>query len=339
MPQINRKATFPVWEWHTFAPVYLSVVIPVYNEAQGLPELVERLETVLQRLPYEAEAIFVDDGSRDESFSVLKALSAERPWMRVIRLRRNYGQTLAIQTGISHAQGEVLVLMDSDLENDPADIPRLLAKLEEGYDVVSGWRKERWKGQFFTRKLPSILANALISRLSGVHLHDYGCTLKAYRREVLVPVRLYGRMHRFIPIYAKWEGGRITELPVSYQPRKYGRSNYGMMRIVSVLLDLVLIVFLDRYLQRPIQFFGGVGLISILLGIGTFGWALYYKLAGLKSFVETPLPIFTALFISVGVVLLLIGVLAELLVRVYYESTGRSPTHIRERINFEKLTA
>lgn len=316
--------------------MYLSVVIPVYNEARGLPELVERLESVLSGFDFESEVIFVDDGSRDDSAKVLEALAAKRPWMKVILLRRNYGQTTAIQMGIQHSQGEVIVLMDSDLENDPADIPRLLAKLEEGYDVVSGWRKERWKGQFLTRKLPSILANSLISYLSGVHLHDYGCTLKAYRREVIAPVRLYGRMHRFIPIYAKWEGGRITELPVSYQPRKYGRSNYGMMRVVSVLLDLVLIVFLDRYLQRPIQFFGGVGLVSILLGIGTFGWALYYKLAKLKDFVETPLPIFTGLFISIGVVLLLIGILAELLVRVYYESTGRAPAQVRHQINFSE---
>lgn len=311
----------------------LSVVIPVYNEARGLPELVDRLEAALEGQG-SYEVIFVDDGSRDDSFAVLCALAQSRPWMRAIALRRNYGQTLAIQVGIQHASGEVIVLMDSDLENDPADIPRLLDKLKEGYDVVSGWRRERWKGQWLTRKLPSVLANALISWLSGVHLHDYGCTLKAYRREVLAPVRLYGRMHRFIPIYAKWEGGRITELPVRYQPRKYGRSNYGMMRIVSVLLDLVLIVFLDRYLQRPIQFFGGVGLISILLGIGSFAWALYYKLAGLKSFVQTPLPIFTALFVSVGVVLLLIGVLAELLVRIYYEATGRPPAHVRQRVNF-----
>lgn len=310
------------------------MVIPVYNEAQGLPELVERLEAVLPTVSENFEVIFVDDGSKDNSAEVLTELAAQRPWMRVIILRRNYGQTLAIQTGIQHAEGEIIVLMDSDLENDPADIPHLLAKLEEGYDVISGWRKERWKGQFFTRKLPSILANALISYLSGVHLHDYGCTLKAYRRDVIAPVRLYGRMHRFIPIYAKWEGGRITEVPVSYHPRKYGRSNYGMMRIVSVLLDLILIVFLDRYLQRPMQFFGGVGLISILLGIGTFGWALYYKLTGQKAFVETPLPIFTALFISVGVVLILIGILAELLVRVYYESTGRAPAQIRKKINF-----
>jgi len=318
--------------------MHLSVVIPVYNEAPGLPELVERLETVLAA--YEPfEVIFVDDGSRDTSPQVLKALAQERPWMRVILLRRNYGQTTAIQVGIQHTQGRVIVLMDSDLENDPADIPRLLEKVEAGYDVVSGWRKDRWKGQWLTRRLPSMAANALISFLSGVPLHDYGCTLKAYRREVLAPVRLYGRMHRFIPIYAKWEGGRITEIPVSYQPRKYGRSNYGMMRIISVLLDLVLIVFLDRYLQRPIQFFGGVGLVSMLLGVGSFLWALYYKLTGQKDFVETPLPVFTALFISVGVVLLLIGIVAELLVRIYYEATGRPIAQVRERINFTQPTS
>lgn len=318
--------------------MHLSVVIPVYNEAQGLPELVERLETVLPA--YEPfEVIWVDDGSRDGSPEVLKALAQERPWMRVILLRRNYGQTTAIQVGIQHAQGQIIVLMDSDLENDPADIPRLLEKIEAGYDVVSGWRKDRWKGQWLTRRLPSMAANALISFLSGVSLHDYGCTLKAYRREVLAPVRLYGRMHRFIPIYAKWEGGRITEVPVSYQPRKYGRSNYGMMRIISVLLDLVLIVFLDRYLQRPIQFFGGIGLVSMLLGVGSFFWALYYKLTDQKDFVETPLPVFTALFISVGVVLLLIGIVAELLVRIYYEATGRPIAQVRERINFTQPTS
>ncbi|MCS7189137.1 MAG: glycosyltransferase family 2 protein [Bacteroidia bacterium] len=311
----------------------LSVVIPVYNEARSLPELVQRLEKSLQDYQ-EYEIIFVDDGSRDGSLAVLRELAEGRPWLRIISLRRNYGQTTAIQIGIQHAQGDIIVLMDSDLENDPADIPLLLAKMEEGYDVVSGWRKKRWEGQWLTRRLPSITANALISWISGVYLHDYGCTLKAYRREILAPVRLYGRMHRFIPIYAKWEGGRITEVPVSYSPRKYGRSNYGMMRIVSVLLDLVLIIFLDKYIQRPIQFFGGVGLVSMLLGVGSFLWAVYYKLTGQKDFVSTPLPIFTALFISVGIVLLLIGVLAELLIRVYYEATGRPPAHIREKINF-----
>ncbi|MCX7606843.1 MAG: glycosyltransferase family 2 protein [Bacteroidia bacterium] len=312
--------------------MHLSVVIPVYNEEQSLPELVTELESALKGYePY--EVVFVDDGSRDQSLAVLRDLARQHAWITIIALRRNYGQTIAIQTGILHTGGEIIVLMDSDLENDPADIPRLLQKMEEGYDVVSGWRKDRWRGQWFTRRLPSVLANALISWISGVHLHDYGCTLKAYRREILAPIRLYGRMHRFIPIYAKWEGGRITEIPVHYRSRKYGRSNYGMMRIVSVLLDLVLIVFLDRYIQRPIQFFGGVGLISILGGIASFFWALYYKLTGQKSFVETPLPVFTALFISVGVILLLIGVLAELLIRVYYESTGRPPAQVRERIS------
>ncbi|MCS7162124.1 MAG: glycosyltransferase family 2 protein [Bacteroidia bacterium] len=309
----------------------LSVVIPVYNEAPALPELVERLEAVLRG---NYEVIFVDDGSSDSSAEVLKELAKERPWLRLIRLRRNYGQTSAIQTGIQHAQGEVIVLMDSDLENDPADIPRLLAKLAEGYDVVSGWRQNRWRGQFFTRRLPSLLANALISSISGVPLHDYGCTLKAYRREILSPIRLYGKMHRFIPIYAKWEGGKITEIPVSYQPRKYGKSHYSLARVISVLLDLILIIFLDRYLQRPMHFFGGIGLLAILGGIGSFFLALYYKLTHQKDFVQTPLPIFTALFISIGVVLLLIGILGELLMRIYYEATGRPVVQIRERVNF-----
>lgn len=313
----------------------LSVVLPVYNEAQSLPELIEKLKTVLEGLSLRYEVIFVDDGSRDDSPKILRQLTEEHPWIKVIFLRHNYGQTLALQTGIHHAQGEIIVLMDSDLENDPADIPRLLEKLKEGYDVVSGWRQDRWKEQWFIRRLPSMAANFLISRLSGVRLHDYGCTLKAYRREIISSVRLYGRMHRFIPIYAKWEGGRITEIPVSYQPRKYGKSHYGFSRTISVLLDLLLIVFLDKYIQRPMQFFGGVGLASILLGVLSMGLAIYYKVTGQKDFVQTPLPVFTALFISVGVVLLLNGILAELLIRIYYEATDRPMVQIREKINFE----
>jgi glycosyltransferase involved in cell wall biosynthesis len=254
------------------------VVIPGYNESQSLPHLMEALHQVLSTLSGPYEVIFVDDGSRDETPIVLRDLVQKYPYLKGIRLARNYGQTMAIWVGIQEAQGEIIVLMDADLENDPADIPRLLEKMAEGYDVVSGWRQERWKGQWLTRRLPSLFANKLISWLSGVHLHDYGCTLKAYKREVIASVRLYGRMHRFIPIYAKWEGGRITEIPVRYQPRRFGRSHYGMMRIVSVLLDLIVILFLDKYLQRPMQFFGGAGLISIALGLGTFLWALYYKL-------------------------------------------------------------
>lgn len=312
----------------------LSIVIPVYNEARSLPILVEALEKALFPQAAKIEVLFVDDGSRDSSFEVLQALAQSRNWMKVLRLRRNYGQTTAIQVGIEHAKGEIIVLMDSDLENDPADIPRLLEKLEEGYDVVSGWRQNRWQGQWLTRRLPSVLANKLISWLSGVYLHDYGCTLKAYRRDILTAIRLYGRMHRFIPIYAKWEGGRITEIPVRYQPRRFGKSHYGLMRTFSVLLDLTFILFLDRYLQRPMQFFGGLGLLSLLLSGGSFALAIYYKLSGLKDFVETPLPEFTALFGSVGVVLISMGILGELIMRIYYEATGRPVARIRENVNF-----
>ncbi len=315
-----------------FAPVNLSVIIPAYNESRSLPYLMEALHQVLSTFSGTYEVIFVDDGSHDETPAVLRDLVQQYPYLKAIRLARNYGQTMAIWVGIQEAQGEIVVLMDADLENDPADIPRLLQKINEGYDVVSGWRKERWKGQWFTRRLPSLIANKLISWLSGVHLHDYGCTLKAYKREVISSIRLYGRMHRFIPIYAKWEGGRITEIPVRYQLRRFGKSHYGMMRIVSVLLDLIVILFLDRYLQRPMQFFGGAGLMSIALGGITFLWALYYKLAGFKDLVQTPLPVFTVLFISIGVVMILMGVMAELLIRIYYEATERSPARIREKI-------
>ncbi len=318
--------------------MWLSLAIPVYNEAHSLPLLIDQIEKALSPKPHEVEVIFIDDGSRDNSFEIITGLARERPWIKAVRLRRNYGQTIAIQVGIEHAQGEVIVLMDSDLENDPADIPRLLAKLEEGYDVVSGWRQNRWKSQWLTRKLPSLLANKLISWLSGVPLHDYGCTLKAYRREFITAIRLYGHMHRFIPIYAKWEGGRITELPVRYQPRRFGKSNYGLMRTFSVLLDLIFILFLDRYLQRPMQFFGGLGLLSLIIAMISFLLAAYYKLSGLKDFVETPLPEFTALFGSVSVMLISMGILGEMLVRIYYEATGRPSAQIKEKIGFHDQT-
>jgi len=310
----------------------LSIVLPIFNEAQSIPELFSEIQSALTAFEY--EIIAVNDGSKDNSMQVLKDSAAKDERIKVIDLKKNYGQTAAINAGIQNATGEIIVLMDSDLENLPSDIPMLIEKLDQGYDVVSGWRKDRWKGQFLTRKLPSVLANKLISKISGVSLHDYGCTLKAYKSDVLQRVRLYGQMHRFIPVYCKWQGGVVTETPVKYQHRKYGKSNYGMSRTYKVVLDLILIKFLDKYMQRPIHFFGGVGLVSFIAAFIAFGLAIYFKLSGLKDFVETPLPMFTVMFFIIGVLMVLLGVIAEMLMRTYYESQNIFPYTIKNKINF-----
>lgn len=309
----------------------LSLIIPVYNEAPSLPLLFQRLQEALNG--HDHEVIFVNDGSRDGSFDVLRAECQRNPRYRAIDFRRNFGQTAAINAGILHAKGDILVLMDSDLENDPADIPKLLAKLDEGFDVVSGWRRDRWQGQYLTRKLPSLMANKLISSISGVSLHDYGCTLKAYRRDVIQGVSLYGQMHRFIPVYCSWQGGRVGEMPVNYQPRQFGKSNYGLFRTYKVMLDLLLIKFLDKYMTKPIHFFGGAGFLSFFLALITGGTMLFLKATGRADFVQTPLPMMTAMFFIVGVLMVLLGVLAELIVRTYFESQGKTTFSIRERVN------
>jgi glycosyltransferase involved in cell wall biosynthesis len=309
----------------------LSIIIPVYNEARSLPILFERLGTALAGTDH--ELILVNDGSQDGSFQVLKAHCATTPHIKAIDFRRNFGQTAAINAGIQHAQGDILVLMDSDLENDPADIPNLIAKLDEGYDVVSGWRQERWSGQFITRKLPSMMANRLISTISGVKLHDYGCTLKAYKRDVIKDVALYGQMHRFIPVYCSWQGGRVGEIPVRYEPRRFGKSNYGLFRTYKVMLDLLLIKFLDKYMTKPIHFFGGAGFLSFLVALLTASVAVYFKVTGQKDFVQTPLPVITAMFLIIGLVMILMGVLAEMITRTYFESQRKTTFSVREKVN------
>lgn len=253
--------------------------------------------------------------------------------MKVIDFRRNYGQTAAINAGIRAATGEILVLMDSDLENDPADIPGLIAELDKGYDVVSGWRRDRWKGQFLTRKLPSLLANKLIGTVSGVPLHDYGCTLKAYRRDVIKDVVLYGQMHRFIPVFCSWQGGRVGEMVVRHEPRRFGKSNYGLFRVYKVVLDLLLIKFLDKHMAKPIHFFGGAGFLCYLVSLLSASLAVYFKVTGQKDFVETPLPVITAMFFIVGTLMILLGILAEILMRTYFESQGKTPYTIRRTVN------
>lgn len=306
------------------ADVKISVVIPVFNEGENVSELYERLTAVLQE---SVEFIFVDDGSSDDTFERLRAIGARDRRVRVIRFRRNFGQTAALSAGIDHARGEIIVPMDGDLQNDPHDIPRLLAKIDEGYDVVSGWRKNRQDS--FRRRFPSVVANKLISWISGVHLHDYGCSLKAYRRDVLADVRLYGEMHRFIPIYASWQGARVAELPVTHHARTRGKSKYGLERTVKVVLDMIVVKFLASYSTKPIYVFGGFGLFALLMSFLMFCWMMYYKLAGLKDFVQTPLPLVVVMFLLVGCLSVLLGLVAELSIRTYYESQGKRTYSIR----------
>jgi dolichol-phosphate mannosyltransferase len=313
------------------AQLDVSVVIPLYNEEANVAPLLEELFAALRRLGRRFEVICVDDGSADGTFAALARATQAEPALRVIRFRRNFGQTAAMSAGIEAARGEVIVPMDGDLQNDPADIGLLLETLQGGYDVVSGWRRDR-KDREFGRKLPSRIANRLISRVSGVKLHDYGCSLKAYRRTVLDGVRLYGEMHRFIPVYASWQGARVTEVVVNHRPRRAGTSNYGLGRTFKVLLDLMVVKFLASYLTRPIYLFGGAGLVSLLLGVLAFAGAVAYKVAGSKDFVETPLPLLAVALALTGICCLLMGLLAELVIRTYYESQGRRPYLIAEEL-------
>jgi glycosyltransferase involved in cell wall biosynthesis len=305
----------------------ISVVIPVYNEGEALAELHRELADALDQLEQSTEIIFVDDGSSDGSSTMLDDLAQNNPRIQVVHFRRNYGQTAALMAGFQHSTGEVIIPMDADGQNDPADIPRLLDRLAEGFDVVSGWRTPREDG--LSRRLPSIVANRLISSLLGVPLHDYGCTLKAYRREVIEDVRLYGEMHRFIPIYASWEGARVTELPVSHRARQHGNSKYGLDRITRVFLDLVMLYFIDRALDRPMQFFGKLGLAFCSLAALTFGGALALKYGYGTSLIQTPLPLLAATIGLSGILCILLGVLAEVQTRIYFESRGKPPYKIK----------
>ena len=311
----------------------ISVIIPVYNEEEVLPAFYRALADTLDRLPQSAEIIFADDGSTDGSADRLDAIAEGDLRVRVLHLSRNYGQTAALMAAIQYSGGQVIIPMDGDGQNDPADIPRLLNKLAEGFDVVSGWRVAR-EDNALTRRLPSMVANWLISVLLRVRLHDYGCTLKAYRREVLEDVRLYGEMHRFIPIYAAWEGARVTELAVTHHPRRFGRSKYGIGRIERVLLDLLIVYFIDRAFDRPIQFFGKLGLGLLLLSIAALGWALVLKCAWDVSLIQTPLPLLAATIGLSGVLFLLLGIIAEVQVRIYYEVRGRPPFKIRRVVQY-----
>ena len=309
----------------------LSLIIPVYNEEQNLPLLMAAICNALQPLKKDWEVIFVDDGSSDASLNVLENLVTQNPeQVRVVVFRRNFGQTAAIEAGIDHARGGTIVLLDADLQNDPADIPLLLAKLDEGYDLVSGWRKDRQDNRL-TRTIPSNLANGLISWVTGVHLHDYGCTLKAYRREALEGFRLYGEMHRFIPVFAHSIGARITELPVRHHPRRFGQAKYGLERTVKVFLDLFTVKFLLDYSHKPMRLFGGTGII-LILGSGILLSALFVrKLVEGISILPSPLFSLGVMFFILGFQSILMGLIAELLARTYHESQ-RKPTYTIRKV-------
>lgn len=306
----------------------LSIIVPVYDEAENLPFLFAEILAVLPRLPEKTEIILVDDGSKDDSFRILKAQAEKDPRFVAVGFRANFGQTAAIQAGIRESRGSVLVLMDADLQNDPADIPSLLEKISAGADCVSGWRKNRHDAAF-TRVLPSKIANGLIGWVTGVKLHDFGCTLKAYRREFLTDVNLYGEMHRFIPFYAKLEGARIEEIVVNHRARTRGVSKYGIIRTLKVLIDLLTVKFMGSYFAKPAYLFGGLGmLMEGLAGLG-FSVVLYFKFARHIYVKDQPLFILSAFFALIGLQFIVTGLLAEVLVRTYF-AAARAPYRIRE---------
>ena len=313
----------------------LSLVIPVYNEEENLPLLFDAIYNTMNALNQSWEVILVDDGSQDNSLSVLKEYAQkDADHVRVISFRRNFGQTAAIAAGLDYAQGETIVLLDADMQNDPADIPMMLAKLDEGYDLVSGWRKSR-KDNALTRNFPSMIANWLISRVTGVHLHDYGCTLKAYRRDVLEGFRLYGEMHRFIPVYASSVGAKITEMPVNHHPRKFGKTKYGLERTAKVILDLFTVKFLISYASKPIYLFGGAGGFLMVVSTIIMFFLFMRRLFFLVSIANSPLLQMSAMFFILGFQSILLGLIAELLVRTYHESQRKTTYTIRSMINVE----
>lgn len=310
----------------------LSIIAPIYNEQDNVDPLCEKLYEVLPALGHPFEIIMVNDGSNDQTINRLTEQAAKHPELKIVDLRRNYGQTAAMMAGIDHAEGDIIIPIDGDLQNDPADIPRLLEKLDEGYDVVSGWRRDR-QDAAIRRNFVSRVANRLISWVSGVHLHDYGCSLKAYRRDVVKDVKLYGEMHRFIPIYATWLGARVTEIPVNHHPRIHGTSKYGLNRVFKVVLDIIVIRFLDRYFTKPIHLFGGFGIFSILISILSFLFMLYLKFVEDISMILTPLPLLSVTTFLLGIMSILMGLLAEMIVRTYFESQQKSTYLVRKTLN------
>jgi glycosyltransferase involved in cell wall biosynthesis len=314
----------------------ISVIVPVYNEQENLPELKKVLDDVMQSNHLDWEAVLVDDGSRDDSAKILQSFVETDPQhYRCVLLRRNFGQTAAIAAGIDYSEGELIVLCDADMQNDPRDIPAMIAKIDEGYDLVSGWRKDR-KDNFITRTLPSNIANSLISAVTGVPLHDYGCSLKAYKREVITGFRLYGEMHRFIPVYASSVGARITEMEVHHHPRLHGKANYGLERTLKVVLDLITVKFLTSYAKKPIYLFGGSGFGLLGLSFLTLLVISYLKIFYNQSLVRSPLLQLSVMLFILGFQSILLGLIAELLARTYHESQSKPIYTVR---SFESGTS
>jgi len=310
----------------------ISTVIPVFNEAENLEQLYQELVDALEKTGRAFELIFIDDGSVDPSWTVLKGLQQKDRRVKLIRLRRNFGQTAALAAGFDHSRGEIIVSLDADLQNDPNDIPALVRKLEEGYDIVSGWRKSR-KDKFFTRRVPSFIANTLISRLTRVKLHDFGCTLKAFRSEVIKNIKLYGELHRFIPAIASQLGVQTTEVEVNHRPRKHGKSKYSIFRFTTVILDMMTVKFLLSYSTRPLQVFGLIGLGSTIVGLVISIWLSVQRLFFGQSLANRPVLLLAVLLIVIGIQFIVLGLLAEIMVRTYHEASGKTIYVIREVID------
>ena len=307
----------------------ISIVIPIYNEEANIEKLTESILTALSDIEY--EVLFINDGSTDNSEKEIQEKIKSNSHIKLINLRRNYGQTAAMQAGFDHSKGNIVIPMDGDLQNDPKDIPMLIEKINEGYDVVSGWRKIR-SDKKFTRIIPSKIANMLISKISGIHLHDYGCTLKAYRKDILNDIKLYGEMHRFIPIYASWEGAKVTEVAVHHHPRTAGKSKYGLSRIPRVILDLLVIRFFDKSLDRPIHLFGQFGLMMFFIAFLLSVLAIFLKIFMNISFILTPLPLLVVFFAMSGLLCIFIGLVAEIQSRIYFEARDRPPYLVRKNL-------
>ena len=319
------------------APVYpehprISIVIPLYNEEESIPALYDGLVAAIANYGQPSEVLIVDDGSKDRSFALLREIALKDPRFTILRLRRNSGQTAAFSCGFDHARGDVVITMDADLQNDPMDIPLLMAKIDEGYDIVSGWRLNR-QDRYWDRKLPSMMANRLISNVTDVRLHDYGCSLKAYRRDVLQHVHLYGELHRFIPALASQVGGTVTEVPVNHRARQFGSSKYGISRTVRVMLDLITVWFLGSYQTRPIHVFGLLGLLSAGMGTLIGLYLTFIKIFMGASIGGRPMLMLAVLLIVIGVQLITMGLLGEMITRTYYESQNKPIYILRDSVS------
>ncbi|HOJ49839.1 MAG TPA: glycosyltransferase family 2 protein [Spirochaetota bacterium] len=312
----------------------LSIVLPVYNEEKNISLLYEKLDKVLKGLNKSYEIIFVNDGSKDNSYDELVKIAENDKNVKIINLRKNFGQTAAMAAGIDYSIGEIIILMDSDLQNDPEDIPALIDKINEGYDVVSGWRKKR-KDPLFSRKIPSFIANLLIKKISNVNVKDLGCSLKAYKKDVLKSIRLYGDMHRFIPIYASWVGAKITDLPVKHHPRQFGKSKYGISRTFKVIIDLFAMKFLGSYSTKPMHFFGKIAGLHFIFAI-LWSFIYLYRVIKSKKFLTDESLVLIFLFWALTVLFIGFGLLAEVMVRVYHESQNKPTYIIKDKINFDK---